>query len=368
MKQRSRKSLKITDSVVRGEKDYYEFEVFPIATEFEAQPAVYIFSRRKIDKSGRGHQKFLRIGQTASLAGDFAKYKKSFAAQSKANVICVRIEDEENSRSKIEGEVKAAHNISCSNETETVKIAPAKISRPEPKSGRVPPSKKPVLKQASKLETEKPPVKRQLTKTSNEVLPVKLKSEKTAKKSLPLKTKTSKPEVQKSVQKAATQKDKAKNASVRNKPLPRNKTAQLSKIIKTTAAKNKSSVKNPANKNKTAAKNTGAAVTKLKDLKVKNPRTVKNARAAENIKSVKTAKGGKQRLSAAKSKISQLAAPQKVKPNGKVKKTAAQKTVAKTAKNVKKQIIKDNIMAVEKPAPKSKSRKAKSAARKQLAF
>jgi len=132
MKQRNRKSPKITDAIIRGDKNTYEFEVFPIETEFEPQPAVYIFSRRKTDKMGRGHQRFFYVGQTSSLDGDFSKYKKDYASKQKANVICVYVEDEENARLKIEEEIKTAHTMSPFTEAEikaikTIKaVAPAK--------------------------------------------------------------------------------------------------------------------------------------------------------------------------------------------------------------------------------------------------
>ena len=376
MKQRSRKSLKITDAVVRGEKDYYEFEVFPITTEFEAQPAVYIFSRRKIDKTGRGHQKFLHIGQTTSLDGDFAKYKKFFATKSKANVICVRIEDEENLRSKIEEEVKAAHNISCSNEIETVKNATAKSSQLKLKSDKSSQAEKPIFRQqSSKLKISNQALKSKSEKPQNEVSPVKIKSPKATQKNLPVKTKASKSEIQRLAQRTATQKRKIKNTIVKSKSLPRKKMPQSPDIAKTVAAKNKILIKNPASK--TAAKNTKTVAAKSKILKTEKAKTAKNT-PAKNLKAIQAVKGGKQTVSAVKSKVSPSAAPKKTKASGGAQKAAIQKTAVKNVKNPKgaeKHSVKNRQDAAKKrktvakkPSAKIKSQSAKPTSRKQLAF
>ena len=113
MKHRSKRPKKITDAVIRGKKNAYDFEVFPIETELEPLPAVYVISRRKIDKQGRGHHKFVCIGQAESLAKDISKHKKKCASRLKANVICVFAEEKENHRLKIEADLKSAHAIPC---------------------------------------------------------------------------------------------------------------------------------------------------------------------------------------------------------------------------------------------------------------
>lgn len=114
MKRKKEKSLKISEAVLRGQKTTYNFEVFPMEIEFKPDSAVFIISRRKIDKFGRGHHKFVCIGQTASLVHEIKKHKKGKCVkQNKANVVCVLLEADEKLRLKIEEDLKAVYTIPC---------------------------------------------------------------------------------------------------------------------------------------------------------------------------------------------------------------------------------------------------------------
>jgi hypothetical protein len=114
MKRKKEKSLRISEAVFRGQKTSYNFEVFPIDIEFQETPSVFIISRRKLDKLGKGHHKFVCIGQTESLAGEIKKHKKGKCVkQNKANVVCVLPETEEKLRLKIEEDLKTIYSIPC---------------------------------------------------------------------------------------------------------------------------------------------------------------------------------------------------------------------------------------------------------------
>lgn len=115
MKRKKEKSLRISEAVFRGGKTTYNFEVFPMDVEFQEIPSVFIISRRKTDRFGKGHHKFTCIGQTDSLVKELKKHKKNKCfKQNKANVVCVLLEADEKSRLKIEEDLKTVYTIPCS--------------------------------------------------------------------------------------------------------------------------------------------------------------------------------------------------------------------------------------------------------------
>ncbi len=104
----------IGSAVVRGKSGKYDFEVFPLDAELKDGSAIYVISKRITDKLGRGHHKFVCIGQTESLLGDLKKHKKDKCIrQHKANVVCLLREENETNRLKIETDLRQAHTIVC---------------------------------------------------------------------------------------------------------------------------------------------------------------------------------------------------------------------------------------------------------------
>jgi hypothetical protein len=104
----------IGSAIVRGKSGKYSFEVFSLDAELKDGSAIYVISKRVTDKSGKGHHKFVCIGQTESLLGDLKKHKKDKCIkQYKANVICLLREEDENNRLKIETDLRQAHTIVC---------------------------------------------------------------------------------------------------------------------------------------------------------------------------------------------------------------------------------------------------------------
>ncbi|HVE57243.1 MAG TPA: hypothetical protein VNB22_10475 [Pyrinomonadaceae bacterium] len=104
----------IGSAVVRGKNGRYDFEIFPLDAEIKDGSAIYVISKRITDKGGRGHHKFVCIGQTESLLGEIKKHKKDKCIKHyKANVICLLREDSETNRVKIETDLREAHTIFC---------------------------------------------------------------------------------------------------------------------------------------------------------------------------------------------------------------------------------------------------------------
>ncbi len=104
----------IGSAVVRGKSGRYDFEVFSIDAELKDGSAIYVISKRVTDQRGKGHLKFVCIGQTDSLLGDIKKHAKGKCIkQHKANVICLLREESEKTRLKIETDLREAHTIVC---------------------------------------------------------------------------------------------------------------------------------------------------------------------------------------------------------------------------------------------------------------
>jgi hypothetical protein len=104
----------IGSAVVRGKTGRYDFEIFPLDAELKDGSAIYVISKRVTDKGGRGHHKFVCIGQTESLLGEIKKHKKDKCIkQHNANVICLLREESESNRVKIETDLREAHTIFC---------------------------------------------------------------------------------------------------------------------------------------------------------------------------------------------------------------------------------------------------------------
>lgn len=113
----TKKSQKLSEAIFRGKKTLYNFEVFPLEAEFKDVPAIYIISKRIRDKRGKGHHKFVCIGQTESILGDIKKHAKGKCIkQNKANVICILAETDEKNRLRIEADLRESHLIVCNHQ------------------------------------------------------------------------------------------------------------------------------------------------------------------------------------------------------------------------------------------------------------
>ena len=114
LKPKPKKAKAISSAVFRGAKNRYDFTVFPLDAVFEDVPAIYIISRRVVDKSKKAHHALICIGQTQSLLDELKKHKKDRRTKKfAANSISLLREENEIRRLKIETDLKAAHAIRC---------------------------------------------------------------------------------------------------------------------------------------------------------------------------------------------------------------------------------------------------------------
>jgi hypothetical protein len=108
-----KKNKPIGSAIFRGRKDRYDFKVFPLDNDFEDVSAIYVISRRKIDREKKGHHALVCIGQTDSVLGEIKRHKNKCIKKHNANVISILPEANVNKRIKIEEDLRAAHAIAC---------------------------------------------------------------------------------------------------------------------------------------------------------------------------------------------------------------------------------------------------------------
>lgn len=108
---------KIADATFNGKSGRYGFEVFPIDAAFNSVGAVYIFTKRVVDSSGKGTHELLYIGETESLANRIPTHEKwPSIRRHGANCICVHRDDNSNSRLNKETDLRAASPTPCNNQ------------------------------------------------------------------------------------------------------------------------------------------------------------------------------------------------------------------------------------------------------------
>ena len=113
-KPKNRRARPIGSAVFLGKKERYDFKVFELGEKFEPIPAVYIISKRKIDRNKRGHHALICIGETNSIAAELKRHRKGKCVKKhQANVVSILPEMDEKTRLRIESDLKAAHSVAC---------------------------------------------------------------------------------------------------------------------------------------------------------------------------------------------------------------------------------------------------------------
>lgn len=111
---RKKKPRKISDSVFRGKKAAYSFQVFPITADIPDTPAVFILSRRRTDKLGHGHQSAVCIGETESVRSELKKHKRAKCVKNnEPNVICILEDVNPKARLGVIEDLTAARSFGC---------------------------------------------------------------------------------------------------------------------------------------------------------------------------------------------------------------------------------------------------------------
>jgi len=111
----SRKRIrKLSTAVFRGTKTEFSFDVYPISPDITDYAAVFIFSRRTVDKFGRWHHVVSCLGETASIVSEIKKHRRSKCVKSNhANVVCLIKEPDRSVRKSALDDIVAARLFSC---------------------------------------------------------------------------------------------------------------------------------------------------------------------------------------------------------------------------------------------------------------
>ena len=114
---------KLADALFRGRGNQHTFKVYPLLANITDQPAVFIISRRIVDRNGRGHHAVVCIGETASTAKEFRKHKRAKCVKDHgANAVCVLKEKDEEGRVGIIDDLVSNRSFSCVNNVYKHKI------------------------------------------------------------------------------------------------------------------------------------------------------------------------------------------------------------------------------------------------------
>ena len=92
----------------------YEFNVYPLGTEFNVIGAVYYVSKRTVKADGGGEHSKIYIGQTSDMSERFDNHHKADCFNRYgANCLSTHREDNEENRLSIESDLLEAYNPPC---------------------------------------------------------------------------------------------------------------------------------------------------------------------------------------------------------------------------------------------------------------
>jgi len=105
---------KLSTAVFRGARTEYSFDVFPISPSITDSAAVFIFSRRLVDKKGHAHHAVSCVGEAKSLVTEIKRHKRAKCVkEGAANVVCVLKEPDKESRVDVVQDISEARQFSC---------------------------------------------------------------------------------------------------------------------------------------------------------------------------------------------------------------------------------------------------------------
>ena len=108
---------KIADATFNGRIGQYRFGVYTLDTDFKEIGAVYIFTKRTIDATGRGTHDFLYIGETDNLSRPILNDEKWPCLQRNGVThICVHVEEGAAARFTKKTDLTALHSTPCNDQ------------------------------------------------------------------------------------------------------------------------------------------------------------------------------------------------------------------------------------------------------------
>ena len=105
---------KLSTAVFRGARTEYSFDVYPISPAITDSSAVFVFSRRVVDKKGRAHHAVSCVGEAKSLVAEIKRHKRAKCVkEGAANVVCVLKDPDRGSRVDVVQDISEARQFGC---------------------------------------------------------------------------------------------------------------------------------------------------------------------------------------------------------------------------------------------------------------
>ena len=97
-----------------GSGNVYKFNVYPIDSNWREIGAVYAVTKRTQNNIGGVFHTLIYVGQTGDMAERHANHHKADCFEEhEANCICIRAEENEDTRLMIEADLLAGHDWTC---------------------------------------------------------------------------------------------------------------------------------------------------------------------------------------------------------------------------------------------------------------
>jgi len=104
----------LSTAVFRGSRNEYSFDVYPITPALTDNPTVFIFSRRRADKTGRWHHAVSCVGETQSIVSEIKRHKRAKCVKGNgANVVCLLKEADRSARVGVLDDIVSVRGFSC---------------------------------------------------------------------------------------------------------------------------------------------------------------------------------------------------------------------------------------------------------------
>ena len=92
----------------------YQFNVYPLGTNFKATGAVYAITKRTVKPDDGGSHDEIYVGQTHDISERFDNHHKADCfTRYNANCVCIHQDDNENSRLAKENDLIQAYDLPC---------------------------------------------------------------------------------------------------------------------------------------------------------------------------------------------------------------------------------------------------------------
>ncbi len=149
MKHPRKLARKIGEAVFRGKDGIYSFKMYPLGGEVTDAPAVYIISRRTVDRFRRGHHHAVCVGESDAVFTELKRHKRAKCVkENAADTVSIYREDDAKKRARLVDDLGAGRLFSfecrktrarrkiCEAKSRAGQTGPGKIGRKARSKGR----------------------------------------------------------------------------------------------------------------------------------------------------------------------------------------------------------------------------------------